>query len=140
MYLDGKKLCGILTEASGSFEADAVNSVCVGVGINVHTRQFPAELEGLACSLWPCAASRNRLAAEIAGRMLVFCERLERREFMPEYRERSMVLGRQIRYEKDGAQRSALAVGITDGGALIARLPDGREETLFSGEVRLLSR
>ena len=138
VYLDGKKLCGILTEASGSFEADALSSVCAGIGVNVRTRDFPEELAGRACSLWPRAVSRNRLAAEIAVRLLNFAADLGAREFLEEYRRRSLVLGKAVTFTRDGGERRALAVGIGENGELIVRYDDGREEALNAGEVRLL--
>ena len=138
VYLDGKKLCGILTEASGSFEADALSSVCAGIGVNVRTRDFPEELAGRACSLWPRAVSRNRLAAEIAVRLLNFAADLGAREFLEEYRRRSLVLGKAVAFTRGGGERRALAVGIGENGELIVRYDDGREEALNAGEVRLL--
>ena len=138
VYLDGKKLCGILTEASGSFEADALSSVCAGIGVNVRTRDFPEELAGRACSLWPRAVSRNRLAAEIAVRLLNFAAALGAREFLEEYRRRSLVLGKAVTFTRDGGERRALAVGIGENGELIVRYDDGREEALNAGEVRIL--
>ena len=138
VYLDGKKLCGILTEASGSFEADALSSVCAGIGVNVRTRDFPEELAGRACSLWPLAVSRNRLAAEIAVRLLNFAADLGARDFLEEYRRRSLVLGKAVAFTRGGGERRALAVGIGENGELIVRYDDGREEALNAGEVRLL--
>ena len=138
VYLDGKKLCGILTEASGSFEADALSSVCAGIGVNVRTRDFPEELAGRACSLWPLAVSRNRLAAEIAVRLLNFAADLGARDFLEEYRRRSLVLGKAVTFTRGGGERRALAVGIGENGELIVRYDDGREEALNAGEVRLL--
>ena len=138
VYLDGKKLCGILTEASGSFEADALSSVCAGIGVNVRTRDFPEELAGRACSLWPRAVSRNHLAAEIAVRLLNFAADLGAREFLEEYRRRSLVLGKAVTFTRDGGERRALAMGIGENGELIVRYDDGREEALNAGEVRLL--
>ena len=138
VYLDGKKLCGILTEASGSFEADALSSVCAGIGVNVRTRDFPEEFAGRACSLWPRAVSRNRLAAEIAVRLLNFAADLGARDFLEEYRRRSLVLGKAVTFTRGGGERRALAVGIGENGELIVRYDDGREEALNAGEVRIL--
>lgn len=135
--LDGKKLCGILTEANGSFEMDALSSVCVGIGVNVRTRVFPEEFAACACSLYPQTVSRNRLAAEIAARLLAFAEALGERRFLPEYRARSLTTGREVAFVKDGVERRAQAVDIDGNGALLVRYPDGREEALSAGEVRL---
>ncbi|MCD7786741.1 MAG: hypothetical protein LUG87_03520, partial [Oscillospiraceae bacterium] len=55
---------------------------------------------------------------------------------MEEYRRRSLVLGRSVRFFHDGRQRGGVAVAILDDGALVVDTPDGRE-TLRSGEVSL---
>ena len=138
VYLDGRKLCGILTEASGSFEEDTLRSACVGVGVNVRTRDFPAAFADRACSLWPQPVSRNRLAAEIAARLLDFASDLAARRFLDEYRRRSLVLGRTVAFTRGGEERRALAVGIGRDGQLLVRRADGSEEALNAGEVRIL--
>ena len=138
VYLDGKKLCGILTEASGSFEMDALSSVCVGIGVNVHTRAFPEEFAARAASLYPLPVSRNRLAAEIAVRVLDFAADLPARRFLAEYRARSLALGHEVAFVKNGEEKRAWAVNINENGALVVRYADGREETLNAGEVRLI--
>ena len=138
VYLDGRKLCGILTEASGSFEEDTLRSACVGVGVNVRTRDFPAAFADRACSLWPQPVSRNRLAAEIAARLLDFASDLAARRFLDEYRRRSLVLGRTVAFMRGGEEGRALAVGIGRDGQLLVRLADGSEEALNAGEVRIL--
>ena len=56
---------------------------------------------------------------------------------MNEYRRRSILVGREIDiYRVIGGQAErAKAVGIDDGFGLIVSFPDGRTETLSSGEV-----
>jgi BirA family biotin operon repressor/biotin-[acetyl-CoA-carboxylase] ligase len=49
VWLDGKKVAGVLVEAS--LAGDRVESLIVGIGINVHTRAFPAEIEAIATSV-----------------------------------------------------------------------------------------
>lgn len=44
VYLDGKKICGILTEAVTDMESGDVQNVIIGIGLNVSTDAFPAEL------------------------------------------------------------------------------------------------
>lgn len=50
IVMNGKKVCGILTEMSAQF--DYVNHIVVGVGINVHTESFPEEISHMATSLF----------------------------------------------------------------------------------------
>lgn len=50
IVMNGKKVCGILTEMSA--QIDYVNHVVVGIGINVHNESFPEELSDMATSLY----------------------------------------------------------------------------------------
>lgn len=49
IVMNGKKVCGILTEMSAQF--DYVNHIVVGIGINVNTESFPEEIRDVATSL-----------------------------------------------------------------------------------------
>lgn len=50
IVMNGKKVCGILTEMSA--QIDYVNHIVVGIGINVHNETFPEELSEMATSLY----------------------------------------------------------------------------------------
>lgn len=67
--------------------------------------------------------------------LLPLAEDLSSRSFLPEYRRRSMLLGREIVFSRAGGRFAAVAEGIDDNGGLVVRLPDGSRETLRSGEV-----
>ena len=51
VYIGDKKACGILTEAVTDFETGSVQSIIIGIGINISTEEFPEELGGVATSL-----------------------------------------------------------------------------------------
>lgn len=73
VLLDGRKLAGVLVEAI--FASDRVDSVIVGIGLNVHTREFPAEIASLATSL----ATAGVASPDRASVFVSLCESLERR-------------------------------------------------------------
>lgn len=50
IVMNGKKVCGILTEMSA--QVDYVNHVVIGIGINVHNESFPEEIAHMATSLY----------------------------------------------------------------------------------------
>lgn len=50
IVMNGKKVCGILTEMSAQF--DYVNHIVIGIGINVHNDVFPEEISHMATSLY----------------------------------------------------------------------------------------
>ena len=146
IYLDGgnglegadgeeRKICGILTEAVSDVESGTIESVVVGIGLNVSTRDFSPDLARIAGSLFPGSVSRNRLAAGIAERLMDCQERLGDPELIREYRDRSLLLGREVRFMRDGAECRGLALDIDAQGCLLLREEDGTVVTLRSGEV-----
>ena len=140
LYLNEKKICGILTEAVTNFGTGVIESVVVGIGINFKGSQsiLPEELRHKAGFLYtdePPATTRNHLAAEIINQLCILCDTLELRSFLPEYRMRSMIIGEQIRFLRNQVWSEALAVDIDDNGGLIIALSDNKRETLSSGEV-----
>lgn len=133
IYLNGKKVCGILAESS-LFNRGHV--VAVGIGINVTTDSFPEELGGVAGSLG-VKNIRDELIARTTAELLKVAGK-EPAEYIDYYRSRSMVLGREIMFgPHDGEKTPAVVLGIDDKGGLVVRLPDGEEKTLFTGEITL---
>ena len=128
LYLEGKKIAGILTEAD-------TNRVIVGIGINMTTEIFPADLPG-AGSLGK-KIDPSRLAAEIFSELAAMSQSGER-DFMDEYRSRSILIGKEISYLKDGTEYRAKAVDIDERGRLVIEDGCGQTCVLDSGEVRIV--
>lgn len=140
VYMRQRKVCGILTEAS--ITGDGVRYVIMGIGVNLLPPEggFPPELSDTAGSVFTEGDAKilfAKTAAGIADRFLSICADLDDREFLNEYRRRSILVGRDVDiYRVIGGQAErARAVGIDDGFGLVVRFPDGRTETLSSGEV-----
>ena len=142
LYLEDKKICGILTEAVTHFETGAIESVVVGIGINFRgsTALLPEELRAKAGFLLPdapTAITRNQLAAEIINQLCALCETMEERAFLAEYRRRSMTLGEKIRCLRNNEWFEATAIDIDQNGGLIVERANGVRETLSSGEISI---
>lgn len=135
VYLNGKKICGILTEAVTDMESGDVQNVIVGIGLNVSTDAFPEELRERAASLFPVGVSRSRFAAEIASRLLLYAKGLDRRTFLGTYRSHSILTGREITYRRDDVLHGGTVIGIDEDCGLMVRRPDGNVEVLRTGEV-----
>ena len=128
LYLNGRKVAGILTEAD-------TDRVIVGIGINITTCSFPADIPN-AASLTTQELSKAKLTANIAENLLDIVIS-KSRDFMEEYRNRSMLLGKEICFEKDGKPFMAKALRIENDGALTVLM--GTDElTLRSGEVHIV--
>lgn len=145
IFLHGKKICGILSEASLDMESGAVESVILGVGINITPPAdgFPQPLADTAGAVFP-ARQRNmrcRMAAAVLRRFSRIYAELPDRRFVKEYRELNFLPGRRIFIlQTDGSRpRPAAALSIDDRCRLVVQYDDGKQEALSSGEVSISS-
>lgn len=130
VYIDGKKVCGILTEAVADAESNRVKALIVGIGINITTEEFPEEIRGIADSIGK--SDRNELTAKLFLRLQHYSGQLASRTFMDDYRKYSMVLGETVTFIRNGTEYTAKAEEITDSGALSV-ITDGGEKILLNG-------
>ena len=142
IFIDGKKVCGILTEAVTDFESGGLDWVVLGIGINVSIRpeEFPANLQAMATSLFPdgkMPGVRNKLAAEIINRILGFETCPAEAEIFEKYKKRLMVLGKEITVIQNQTQYQATAVDVDAAGHLIVKNEGGEMIALYSGEIRI---
>ncbi len=69
IYYEGKKVCGILTEAVSDLETGRTEQIITGIGINVSTEKFPDSISDRAGSLSRLKISRNELIAGIVNEL-----------------------------------------------------------------------
>lgn len=138
LLLKGKKISGILTEAS--WQGRGGNFVIVGTGINVNTESFPTELGDSASSLY--LETGRRIEPEKL--MAAFISRLdsvyrawgeEGAPFLEEYRRRCITPGRDILIDHEGGRAKVHARSVEDDYSLLIQWPDGREEKKSFGEI-----
>lgn len=140
LYLDGKKICGILAEA---FYFDGSQYVIIGVGINLSTKDFPDDISSVAGSLGVSDSHRCALCAACISELYSAALAIENgdtdrfADIIGEYRQNSMVIGKDIIYTGQGEWRAAHAVSIDERGRLIVENADGSVSLLSSGEISL---
>lgn len=142
LFYNGKKCCGILTEAGTNFEGGTLDYIVVGVGINfaTPTASFTKEAQEVAISLFPDEnppISRAEQIADLYDQILKISANLSDIGFMEEYRTRNFLLGKPIKVLTTEPY-TATAINIDDSGGLVIRLEDGSEKTLFFGEVSVI--
>ena len=139
IYVNDKKVCGILSEAVFDIESGSIGSVVIGIGINFKqgSQPLPEDISNIAGSFFGESAptTRNEFASEVANQLFSMLPRLSKREFLKEYRERSILIGKEIVYSRGNEKYAAIAEDIDEDGALVVRYEDGRVEALRSGEV-----
>jgi BirA family biotin operon repressor/biotin-[acetyl-CoA-carboxylase] ligase len=142
IFLDEKKICGILTEAVTDFESGCVQWIVVGIGVNFTApgTGYPDEIKNTAGSVFSESkptVTKNRLAAEIVNRILNFENKCDNKTMLSEYKKRLMMLGQKVVVSGSGEPYEAVAVDIDDIGRLIVRKDNGEILPLASGEISI---
>ncbi len=140
VYLDGHKICGILTEASIDFESGGLHYAVLGIGVNIREPEggFPEDIRQVAGALYredPPPGARAWLAAAILNRFFTYYERLTDRSFLPEYQRRSLLTGMEISFTRGGGRYRGTVLGVDSEVRLLVRLEDGRTAAFSAGEV-----
>ncbi|HEX3028318.1 MAG TPA: biotin--[acetyl-CoA-carboxylase] ligase [Clostridia bacterium] len=151
VILDGKKVCGILTEMNT--EIDRINYIVVGIGVNVNHEKadFPEELRDKAVSL-------KMFSKDDMDSKKVLCENYERnmiitsilfeleqkyskikkgffRDIVEEWKLYSATIGKEVRVISRNSEYIGVAIDVAPDGKLIVRCSDGETREVASGEI-----
>lgn len=139
VFMQNKKVCGILTEASFGLEDGYLDYAILGIGINVLPPKdgFPTEIRDVAGTVFESCENdaKNRIAAEIINRFAALYKESNHDNYIEEYKKRSFVLGKEVTVITPVSSRSAKAIDIDGECRLIVEYPDGTTEALSSGEI-----
>lgn len=142
LYLEGRKLGGILTEAK--VDTDHVQHLIVGLGLNVNATRFTGELEHKAISLRMATGrmeAYNSIAAEIACTVLnaskAYFETPKELEIQKMWGEYDFLAHRSVQARAANRVVSGVAAGIDERGELRIRLDGNAFHTVHSGEVTM---
>lgn len=139
LVINGRKLCGILTEMG--LKGTKTDYIIVGVGINCNQKKedFPLELQEMATSLSmemgkevDREAVINALLRQIQK---ASNDLLAPQEWMEAYRQNCITIGKEVQIIRGEEVRQGFAESMDDTGALVIRLADGSRERVDSGEV-----
>jgi len=145
IFLNDRKVCGILTESTLAPDGTLARAV-VGIGVNLAPPAggFPPELADIVGALCPAeclAVQRFALAGAVWRRFFTYYDALPRPLFLPEYRSRSVAIGRQAVLVKPGQPagqgQPVTVTGIDEDCALLVRTADGETRRVESGEISL---
>ncbi|MBE7032512.1 MAG: biotin--[acetyl-CoA-carboxylase] ligase [Ruminococcaceae bacterium] len=138
IFVNGKKVCGVLAESLTN-PLQGINSIIVGIGINVTTSSadFPGELSNIAGSVFPENATRNEIIAKVLAEFKMIYNSFDAKSLIEEYKSYLFVLGKKISFNQNGKTFSGIASDINTEGNLIVKLENGETITLKSGEVSL---
>ncbi|MCI8945260.1 MAG: biotin--[acetyl-CoA-carboxylase] ligase [Clostridia bacterium] len=141
IYIDKKKVCGILTQADIDFESGKAGTFIVGIGINFVEQDFPDEIKQRACALFTGqpTITRSRLIGEIYRNLIKLTDDLTDRRFMLSYKQHSLVMNREISYTYNGEDKSGKVIDIDGDGGLVVQENGGGIRNLTCGEISIRS-
>lgn len=142
VFCAGKKICGILTEASIDAAAQTAGHVVMGIGVN--TGPVDPGVAGIATSIETLTGRRNlrnRLVPCLLNHLEPLTDALgadtARREILADYTRRQIILNQTVEVNTFTRVYDAFVLGIDDTGALVVRTAGGAVQHLNAGEVSL---
>ncbi len=147
VFVNGKKVCGILTEGIADFETGRIDFAVVGIGVNIlNSAALPQDVAGgILREDGDVPLRRSELSAAIISEMVRIIEggAQAQKSAMEEYRARSLLIGQQIEFSpvigEEKQNFTCTVKDVTPDAKLLVQLADGTEKRLESGEVSIYS-
>lgn len=138
VYIDGKKVCGILTEGAVNSQK-MLDYAVVGIGINVSAPEndFPEEIKDFATAIFPGNVDDNikeRIVAEVINGFFDMYNGIDI-NYVKRYKEYSYLMGKEINIISGDSIRPATVIDITDDCHLLIKNGNGEIEEISSGDV-----
>ncbi len=141
VYMDGLKICGILTEASFTPESGGLEYAVVGIGINVYEPEggFPDELKNIAGAVMKKRSEndRSRMAARVISGFMKYYRTLTENTFLESYRSRLIWKGEKINLISGNMITPATLIDVDEKCRLLVELENGEHKTISSGEISI---
>ncbi len=141
IFVNDKKVCGILAESVINSNDDLPEYIVLGIGINVYNPNdgFPSEISDTAGYLLEKneANTKNKLIAKILDNFWIFYERLENKEFFEDYKNRNLAIGKNIIVITPTENKNAKCVGIDDNFRLLVEFENGQKDAISTGEISI---
>lgn len=140
IYIDDKKVCGILAESSFNSDGQYLDYVVLGIGINITTPKdgFPKELDDIATSIFDddnMISNKELLVSEILNSFMDLYKNDIDRNYIDQYISKSFIIGNNILVLDGNNQNEALALEIDKDCRLKVRYTNNAEEWLSFGEI-----
>ncbi len=139
VFLNGKKVCGILTEGSFNSQNCTLDYVVLGIGINIYEPEggFPEDIRDIAGAVFNEKKEnlRNRIAGDFLNSFMSYYENITEKKYLSEYVRRNFVVGKNINIIKNGEVTPAKAIAVDKNCGLSVEYENGKKEVLNSGEI-----
>ena len=141
IFVDNKKVCGILTESVINTVTQKLDFAVLGVGINLVKPQedFPDDIKEIAGVVFENDRGdlKERFVAEFLNEFYKIYKDLSTASFMNEYREKCFFLGKEITVIQGDSKRKATAISVDENARLEIEYENGEHEFLSSGEISI---
>ncbi|MDL2276199.1 biotin--[acetyl-CoA-carboxylase] ligase [Breznakia sp. OttesenSCG-928-G09] len=140
IFIENKKIGGILCEASLEMNTANMDYMIVGIGLNVHSQKFDKELHEIAASIEDFTSlkqKRNLLIHQILQSFYKYYNELTHNTFLPIYKQHSIIIDQDIVVHEQDNTYPAHVLDIDENANLIIKKVDGTIHTLNSGEVSI---
>ncbi len=138
VYIDGKKVCGILTE--GKINADKkLDYAVVGIGINIKAPEndFPNDIKDIVTSVFRGNIEENikeEIISKIVNSFFDIYNGIGT-DYIKKYKEYSYLIGKEINIIQGDSIRLAKVLDISDECHLLVKNENGETEEILSGDV-----
>ena len=139
LFINGKKVCGILTESSSNFNENKLNYAVIGIGVNVYGSRIHRNIKAIATSIEKESKVKidvNKFIALIIDGFSNLDNLIENGEFLKEYKQRLFILNKKITVVSNQESYEAIALDVNDDGALIVSR-NNELITINAGEVSI---
>ncbi len=141
VFVNNKKVCGILCESVINTTTKKLDFAVLGVGINLVKPQddFPEDIKNIAGAVFENDSGelKERFVAEFLNAFYMICDNLNTLSFMDEYREKCFFLGEEITVINGEKKVKAKAISIDENARLEVEFESGEREKLSSGEISI---
>lgn len=141
IFINGRKVSGILTEAAMDLESNGLDYVVLGIGLNAYMPHdgFPDDIKDIAGAIFdrPTNDGKNALAASFIMNFIKYYKAPDPIKYVEKYREYSIVLGKTVSVINKDGNRRAKVLDIDSECHLIVEYENGEKDLLSSGEISI---
>lgn len=139
VYINNRKVCGILTEGAYSFEDARLDYALVGIGVNVRRPDngFDESIKDIATYITDSEPLKNKIIGRILYYMYAYFSHIDISNIWKDYNERMRFRGREVTVILPNKSYEATIDSITDDFGLNVKDKEGNIHTLNFGEISL---
>ena len=141
IFVDGKKVCGILTEGAIDFETGKMQYAVLGIGVNIKKPEndFPSEIQNIAGSVFDTTDKEvsSIIVAEILNNFMNYYKNLASKPFYEEYKKRMFLIGKHLTVYSGKDSYPAVAIDLDEELSLVVKDENGNIKKLNTGEVSI---